>query len=144
MGGHYQSIIKIKVWYVLKARSLEGTLQLLRVHKRSHCMCLSRVQMCIFIDNTCYFLLSGFDPQKQVLECLESCDQDVSPKLNASSGSNQKGHSVGGRGRESLCENGRLKSDCFTRGRHTHMENRSINTKSCWLRKKVSFSNQSP
>lgn len=29
--------------------------------------------MCIFIDNTCYFPLSGFDPQKQVLECLESC-----------------------------------------------------------------------
>lgn len=58
--------------------------------------------MCIFIDNTCYFLLSGFDPWEQVLECLESCDQDVPPKLNASSGSNQKGHSVGGRGREPL------------------------------------------
>lgn len=42
-------------------------------------MCLSLVQTCIFIDNTCYFLLSGFDPQKQVLECLESRDQDVPP-----------------------------------------------------------------
>lgn len=35
--------------------------------------------MCIFIDNTCYFLLSGFDQQKQVLESLESCDKDVPP-----------------------------------------------------------------
>lgn len=32
-----------------------------------------------FIDNTCYFLLSRFDLQEQVLGCLESCDQDVPP-----------------------------------------------------------------
>lgn len=50
-----------------------------------------------------------------------------SSKLNASSGSNQKGHSVGGRRREPLWK--RLK-DC------THIWRVHTNTQSCWFRKK--------
>lgn len=43
-------------------------------------VCVGAVFKCsFFIDNTCYFLLSGFDLQKQVLECLESCDWDAPP-----------------------------------------------------------------
>lgn len=90
--------------------------------------------MCIFIDNTCYFLLSGFDPREQVLECLESCDQDVPPKLNASSGSNQKGHPEGGRGRGPLRKRS-VKERLHT---HTHAEDRLLKL---LISGKVSFSN---
>lgn len=140
MGGHYQFIIKIRIkslWHVFKSPPFvrRNVTTVTCSQKKSLCA----LEPCLNVHFYRQHLLLPVEwiwSAEAGAGMLRVMWPGCSSKLNASSGSNQKGHSVGGRGRGSLCENGQLESGSFTKGLHTRTESRSLNTQSCWFREK--------